>query len=215
MTAELLLTSDLPVLTAVDTVKCALDLMDEYKVGHLPLVVEDQFKGLVNEEDLLELDERAVLAEVDTNPYFADPNLHVYEVVAQMASFDVDVLPVVHRGIYRGSIDRAAVMKYFAHEAGWGAEGSTIVLHMPPSKYSLNELTRIVEEHGAQISSMNTIHDDDGEMTVSVKLNTVDIGSIMETFKRFDYKVATFFDAPEVEDELRSKFDQFMHYLEQ
>ena len=44
MTAELLLTSDLPVLTAVDTVKCALDLMDEYKVGHLPLVVEDQFK---------------------------------------------------------------------------------------------------------------------------------------------------------------------------
>ena len=215
MTAELLLTSDLPVLTAVDTVKCALNIMDEYKVAHLPLVVEDQFKGLIKEEDLLECDERAVLAEVDIHPYFTDPNLHVYEVVSQMASFDVDVLPVVHRGIYRGSIDRGAVLKFFAQVAGWGAEGSTIVIEMPPSKYSLNELTRIVEENGAQISSLNTIHEDNGEMVVTVKLNTIDIGSILATLKRFDYKVATFFDAPEVEDELRNKFDQFMHYLGQ
>ncbi len=52
-------------------------------------------------------------------------------------------------------------------------------------------------------------------MLVTFKLNTIDIASILESFKRFDYKVVTFFDAPEVEDELRNKFDQFMRYLKQ
>jgi acetoin utilization protein AcuB len=215
MTAEQLLTSDLPLLRPIDTVKCALDIMEEYKVAHLPLVVEDQFKGLVNEGDLLECDESAVLAEVQASPFSVDPNLHIYEVVAQMARTEVDVLPVVHRGIFMGCIDRGAVMNFLAHAAGWGAEGSTIVLEIPPSKFSLTEISRLVEENGAQISSFTSTHEDSGDMLVTFKLNTIDIAAILETFKRFDYKITTFFDAPEVEDELRKKFDQFMRYLDQ
>ena len=52
MRAQQLLTSDLPLLLPIDTVANAIELMDEYKVSHLPLVVEDMFKGLINEEDL-------------------------------------------------------------------------------------------------------------------------------------------------------------------
>ena len=215
MTAEQLLTSDIPLLLPIDTVKCALDLMDEYKLAHLPLVVEDSYKGLISEADLLELDEGAVIAEVKSEPLSVDPNLHIYEVVASMSSAEVDLLPVVHRGVYKGSIDRSAVLNYLSRVTGWGAEGSTIVLDIPTSKFSLNEISRIVEENGAQISSMNTSYEDSGDMLVTFKLNTIDIAAILASFKRFDYKVVTFFDAPEVEDELRDKFDQFMRYLEQ
>jgi len=95
MTAEQLLTSDIPLLRPIDTVKCALDMMDEYKLAHLPLVVEDQYKGLISEEDLLECDESAVLAEVSLTPLAIDPNLHLYEVVASMANAEVDILPVL------------------------------------------------------------------------------------------------------------------------
>ena len=215
MTAEQLLTSDIPLLLPIDTVKCALDMMDEYKLAHLPLVVEDTYKGLISEEDLLEFDESAVLAEVKYSTLYVDPNLHIYEVVASMASAEVDLLPVVHRGIYRGSIDKSAVLQFLARVAGWGAEGSTIVLEIPTSKYSLSEITRIVEENGAQISSFNTSYEDSVDMLVTFKLNTTNIAAILDSFKRFDYKVLTFFDAPEVEDELRNKFDQFMRYLDQ
>ena len=215
MTAEQLLTSDMPILRPIDTVKCALEMMDECKVAHLPLVVEDQFKGLISESNLFECDESAVLAEVEVIPVFVDPNHHIYEVVSLMSRSDIDVLPVVHRGIYMGCIDRGSVFNFFTQVAGWGAEGSTIVLVLPTHKFSLQEISSIVEENGTQISSFNTSYDDSGEMTVTIKLNTVKIAPILETFKRFDYKVTTFFDAPEVEDEIRSKFDQFMRYLEQ
>jgi len=214
MRAQQLLTSDLPLLLPIDTVSNAIQLMDEYKVSHLPLVVEDMFKGLINEEDLLEYDKDAVLAEVDTRPIFVDPNIHIYEVVAQMAQAKIDVLPVVIQGKYMGCIDRGSILNFFAQESGWALEGSIVVLEIPAANYSLSKLSRIVEENGTRITSFNMNHLDSGDLVVSMKVNTTNIATIMASFERFDYKVLNFYNSPEVEDEIRNKFDAFMRYLE-
>ena len=214
MRAQQLLTSDLPLLLPIDTVSNAIQLMDEYKVSHLPLVVEDMFKGLINEEDLLEYDKDAVLAEVDTRPIFVDPNIHIYEVVAQMAQAKIDVLPVVIQGKYMGCIDRGSILNFFAQESGWALEGSIVVLEIPAANYSLSKISRIVEENGTRITSFNMNHLDSGDLVVSMKVNTKNIATIMASFERFDYKVLNFYNSPEVEDEIRNKFDAFMRYLE-
>jgi acetoin utilization protein AcuB len=214
MRAQQLLTSDLPLLLPIDTVSNAIQLMDEYKVSHLPLVVEDMFKGLINEEDLLEYDKDAVLAEVDTRPIFVDPNIHIYEVVAQMAQAKIDVLPVVIQGKYMGCIDRGSILNFFAQESGWALEGSIVVLEIPAANYSLSKISRIVEENGTRITSFNMNHLDSGDLVVSMKVNTTNIATIMASFERFDYKVLNFYNSPEVEDEIRNKFDAFMRYLE-
>ncbi|PCJ80328.1 MAG: hypothetical protein COA49_08825 [Bacteroidetes bacterium] len=214
MRAQQLLTSDFPILIPIDTVSKAIKLMDEYKVAHLPLVVEDKFQGLINEDDLLEFESDAVIAEVPTHPLSVDPNLHVYEVVAQMSRAEVDILPVVIQGKYMGCIDRGAVLNFFAHDAGWGLEGSTVILEIPIANYSLSEISRIVEENGTRITSFNMIHLESGDLVVTIKVNTTKIATILTSFERFDYKVLTFFNSPEVEDDLRNKFDAFMRYLE-
>ena len=214
MRAQQLLTSDLPLLLPIDTVSSAIQLMDEYKVTHLPLVVEDLFKGLVNEEDLLECDKDAVLAEINTHPIFVDPNIHIYEVVAQMAQAKIDVLPVVIQGKYMGCIDRGSILNFFAQEAGWALDGSIIILEIPAANYSLSKISRIVEENGTRITSFNMSHLDSGDLIVTVKVNTINIATIMASFERFDYRVLNFYNSPEVEDEIRNKFDAFMRYLE-
>ena len=214
MRAQQLLTSDLPLFLPIDTVSSAIQLMDEYKVTHLPLVVEDLFKGLVNEEDLLECDKDAVLAEINTHPIFVDPNIHIYEVVAQMAQAKIDVLPVVIQGKYMGCIDRGSILNFFAQEAGWALDGSIIILEIPAANYSLSKISRIVEENGTRITSFNMSHLDSGDLIVTVKVNTTNIATIMASFERFDYRVLNFYNSPEVEDEIRNKFDAFMRYLE-
>ena len=214
MRAQKLLTFDLPLLLPIDKVSRAISLMDEYKVAHLPIVVEDQFQGLIKEEDLLEHEDTAVLAEVTTYQISVDPNLHLYDVVAQMSRADVDILPVVFQGKYMGSIDRGAVMSSLTKEAGWGLEGSTVILEITSAKYSLAEISRLVEENSTQITSFNMTQKDSGALIVTIKLNTTKIAAILSSFERFDYKILTFFNSPEVEDELRSKFDAFMRYLE-
>lgn len=215
MRAQRMLSLDLPVLALTDQVARALTVMDEFKLMHLPVVEEDVYKGTVSEATLLELDESALIAEAPMTQDAIPHDLHVYDVVARMGWSDVDVLPVVHEGLYRGAVDRAAVLRFMAKRAGWGFPGSTLVLEVLPKDLSPAELVRIVEADGAQITSFNVAAVEDSEfLEVTFKVNTEEIESLMATLRRHEYQVQIFYNAPELEDEMRARFDAFMRYLE-
>ena len=215
MRAQRILSLDLPVLSLTDSVARALELMDEFKLMPLPVVEEDLFKGMVSEDQLLELDEGSLMAEVALNEEAIEPDLHVYDIVARMGWSDVDLLPVVHEGLYRGAVDRASVLRFMAKRAGWGFPGSTLVLEVLPKDLSPAALMRIVEADGAQITSFNVAPVEDSEfLEVTFKVNTEEIESLLSTLRRHEYTVQSFYNAPEVEDEMRAKFAAFMRYLE-
>ena len=215
MRAQRLLSLDLPVLALTDQVARALDVMDEFKLMHLPVVEEDVYKGSVSEDALLEMDASALIAEAPMTSDGIPPELHMYDVVARMGWSDVDVLPVVDEGLYRGSVDRAAVLRFMAKRAGWGFPGSSIVLEVLPKDLSPVEIVRIVEADGAQITSFNVAPVEDSELLeVTFKVNTEEIESLMATLRRHEFQVQSFYNAPELEDEMRARFDAFMRYLE-
>ena len=56
MLASSIAISNFPLLHFEDKVSFALQCMEDYDVQHLPLVKEDYFIGLVNKEDILQLD---------------------------------------------------------------------------------------------------------------------------------------------------------------
>ncbi len=215
MRAQRILNMDLPVLALTDQVSRALEVMDEFKVMHLPVVEEDVYKGTVSEAQLLELDASALIAEAPLSEESIGMELHLYDVVARMGWSDVDVLPVVHEGLYRGAVDRAAVLRFLAKRAGWGFPGSTIVLELLPKDLSPGELFRIVEVDGAQVTSYNVAAVENSELLeVTFKVNTEEIESLLSSLQRHEYTVQTFYNAPELEDEMRARFDVFMKYLE-
>ena len=215
MRAQRMLSLDLPVLALTDQVARALDVMDEFKLMHLPVVEEDVYKGTVSEEALLELDTSALIAEAPMTSDAIAPDLHVYDVVARMGWSDVDLLPVVAEGLYRGAVDRAAVLRFMAKRAGWGFPGSTIVIEVLPKDLSPAELVRIVEADGAQITSFNVAPQEDSEfLEVTFKVNTEEIESLMATLRRHEFTVQSFYNAPELEDEMRARFNAFMRYLQ-
>lgn len=215
MRAQRILNMDLPVLALTDQVSRALEVMDEFKVMHLPVVEEDVYKGTVSEAQLLELDASALIAEAPLSEESIGMELHLYDVVARMGWSDVDVLPVVHEGLYRGAVDRAAVLRFLAKRAGWGFPGSTIVLELLPKDLSPGELFRIVEADGAQVTSYNVAAVENSELLeVTFKVNTEEIESLLSSLQRHEYTVQTFYNAPELEDEMRARFDAFMKYLE-
>jgi predicted transcriptional regulator len=214
MRAQRFLSLDLPVLMLTDSVHRALSLMDELKVTHLPVVEDDVFKGTVSESALLECEDDALIAEVPFLHDFLTPDVHLYDVVARMAWSDLDVLPVVHEGLYKGAVDRASILKFLAKRAGWGFPGSTLVLEVLPKDLSPTALMRIVEADGAQVTSFNVAPMEDSELLeVTFKVNTEDIESLLATLQRHEYHVQIFYNAPEVEDEMRARFDAFMRFM--
>jgi hypothetical protein len=51
--------------------------------------------------------------------------------------------------------------------------------------------------------------------TVTLKLNSEDVQPVISTFQRHAYTIQTFLHAPEVEEEMRERYDAFMRFLKQ
>ena len=93
--------------------------------------------------------------------------------------------------------------------------GGIIVLELNNHDYSLAQIARIVEDNDAKIlSSYVTFSAGSVKMEVTLKINRVDVTSILQSFRRFDYTIkASYQSADRNEDILRNNYDQFMMYL--
>ncbi|MBL7752335.1 MAG: CBS domain-containing protein, partial [Chitinophagaceae bacterium] len=87
-------------------------------------------------------------------------------------------------------------------------------LEMEPRAYSFSEISRLVESNDAQITQLNTYTDTvTGLMQVTLKINKMEVSDVVATLQRYDYTVRYSFGEEYYENELRSNYDNLMHYL--
>ncbi len=218
MIAKNLITDGIMPLKTSDTGKTALGWMEEYKVSHLPIVNDQKFLGLISELDIYDLnnfDEPLGNHKLSLkNPYVFDYQ-HIYDVLKLINEQNLSLVPVLNeKGDYLGSISLQNLMKYFARALSVDNPGSIIVLEMSYNNYSLTELAKIVEENDAKILSTFLInHEDSTRLDVFLKLNTIEIASIIKTFERFDYFVKASYGEKDDMDDLRERYNSLMNYL--
>ncbi len=218
MIAKNLITDGIMPLKTSDTGKTALGWMEEYKVSHLPIVNDQKFLGLISELDIYDLnnfDEPLGNHKLSLkNPYVFDYQ-HIYDVLKLINEQNLSLVPVLNeKGDYLGSISLQNLMKYFARALSIDNPGSIIVLEMSYNNYSLTELAKIVEENDAKILSTFLInHEDSTRLDVFLKLNTIEIASIIKTFERFDYFVKASYGEKDDMDDLRERYNSLMNYL--
>src|ERR1700749_1470954 len=104
---ELIADMILPVHTS-DTIQKVFDRMVEFRVRHLPIVNEEQFLGLISEDDLAaETDHQTpvgALALSLVNPYVLEDQ-HIYDVIRVFHERQLTVVPVLDaRSNYLGLI---------------------------------------------------------------------------------------------------------------
>jgi len=218
MIAKNLITDGIMPLKTSDTGKTALGWMEEYKVSHLPIVNDQKFLGLISELDIYDLnnfDEPLGNHKLSLkNPYVFDYQ-HIYDVLKLINEQNLSLVPVLNeKGDYLGSISLQNLMKYFARALSVDNPGSIIVLEMSYNNYSLTELAKIVEENDAKILSTFLInHEDSTRLDVFLKLNTIEVASIIKTFERFDYFVKASYGEKDDMDDLRERYNSLMNYL--
>lgn len=215
MYAQSMMTPDLLPVRPEDSVNRVLELMDDYKVRHLPLVNGEEFRGLIYEDDLMELDGETPMAALEGRPIAVDIGAHVYDIVNAFVTAEVDVLPVVSEGVLMGMIRPVQVLKFLASKAGWGTPGGVIVLEVAEADLSVAELARLVESNDAKlIASTLSTEPDSNLIQVTLKLNTLDVAPVLATFSRFGYNIRTVLHAPDVEKDLRDRYEAFMRFLQ-
>ena len=212
-------TNLIPQLKLQDTVARALQLVNDFRVTHLPVVSDDKYLGLVSEEDLLDAEETKMPIELmqETFIYAAvHDNEHFLNAVNCSNQFDTTVVPVINEEKeFIGVITTNDLLKTIGHFSGANEIGGIIVLEMERSQFAISEISRIVESNGATIFHLNTTIDaDTGIFTVTIHVNKKEISTIVATFERYEFDVIYYFGNEQFENEIHSNYRHLMNYLD-
>jgi acetoin utilization protein AcuB len=213
-----LITPDIPPLRPQDDVSRALDWMEEFKVGHLPVVEGRRLVGLVKDTDLVDRnDPRASIATVmdQVEVPFAKGGQHIYEVMKLFSERGLTVVPVVSdMGEYLGTITEHEALRRLAQVTNISDPGSIVVLEMNQVDYSLQQIARIVEGNDAKVLSVYG-HSLPGStrMEVTLKINREDISDILQSFDRYEIQVKTTYQGSRFHDDLRGRYDELMRFI--
>lgn len=218
MLARDLISTVVPILHPVDSGSRALRLMNEYHLTQLPLVLENKYLALVEEDDILDLEEPEVsLEHMEYNglkPAIME-NAHFYEALKLFHDLKLSALPVVsHENEYLGVLTKDNLLAVLAQYNGVKETGGILALDMDPRDYSLSEIARIAESNDVTLLSVNTItHPVSGRLEVLLKTNRQELQGLVATFERFSYTIKYTITEEQEEDVVKKNYDLLMNYI--
>lgn len=219
MIIEQLISPVVPILQPTDTGNRALSLMEQNALSQLPLVMEDKYVALINENDVLDWeDPEAQLSEANFLHYKPAVQVsgHPYEALRVAHNQNLSVVPIVDReNIYKGAITRNDLLKYITENSGLDNPGGIIVMEIAPRDYSLQQIARICEgEEVLIISSQLFSNKMTGKFEVTIKTNKTSLDGAVNALERYNFKVLAVYGEESSKDHLLDRYNNLMNYLD-
>lgn len=207
-----------PSLRLQDTVTTALQFMSEFKTGHLPVVSEEKFLGLIAEEDIEESNNQDTLEVFQANfiPAAVNSNQFFLKAAAIYNLYQTNVIPVVNaENEFAGTISATALIGAMGTFCGSSEFGALIVLEIERSRFAISEINSIVESDGATILHLNVSpHPLPNFLEITLQINKKEVSTIIATFERYEYSVSFYSGEELFENELTNNFNNLMNYLQ-
>jgi acetoin utilization protein AcuB len=217
MIAEHLISDAIIPLRTSDTGDEALGIMNEFYVRHLPIVNQEEFLGLLSEDDILDNDPVEAIGSYQLNLHqpFVRAQDHLYDVMRQIAENQLTAIPVLdEQNHYIGLITSEELIRHFAQSGAFREPGGIVVLEMVRQDYSLSQISQIFESEGAVILSAHVqSFEGSARIEVTLKINLQYMGTIIATLERFGYDVKASFNEIEYLDTLKQRYDGLISYL--
>ena len=218
MVIEQLISPVVPTLLPTDTGSRALFLMEENNLTQLPLVANEKYMALVQENDVLDWDTpESPLGKASFLTYrpavFASG--HPFEALRVAHQQNLSIVPVVdNENTYIGSITRDDLLRYITENSGVENPGGIIVIELDPRDYSLSEIARLCEgEDVIIISTQITTNKITGKLEVTLKTNRTDLQGLADTFERHKYVVKNVYGETSQREDMLDRYRLLMNYI--
>ena len=217
MTVEQLISPSVAVLLPYDTGNYAFDVMDEHHFAQLPIVSEDNYLALIQESDIYDWEKpESKLSSAGFLGY--KPAIgsigHPFDAIKIMHQMNLSVLPVIdndHR--YIGALTRDSLFKYITENSGIDTPGGIIVIEIAPRNYTLYEIARICENEDVTITNLQVHTNEKGMLEVTMKLNRTSIDAVVSSLERHEYHVKEVFGEEAYNQDIESKYNHLMNYI--
>ena len=220
MIAKELINYMIPPLKETDSAAHAIVWMEEFRCKQLPVVSNGKFKGLVSEEQIMEINDASI--PISEMPLFCDKchvqvDQHFYDVIKVASDNNVEIVGVLdEEETFQGVITIQDTITAFAQTTAVQAPGGIIVISMDAIDYSLAELARLVESNNARVLSSSIKQDsiNSKKLKVTLKINQQDLSAVIATLERFEYKVIARFQEKETDQNDQERIDILLRYLD-
>ena len=216
MIASELISNVVPVLKPEDTCLQALNWMELFRVSHLPMEQGKMYLGLVDDEMIYahgDLNDRLDVLQIPVEGTFVYENYHIYDVICLAAGSLLSVVPVLDRkNNFVGSITLTDILRHLDTLLCVDQPGGILVLEVNRIDYSLAEVAQIVEYNEARVLSCYVSGNRDSQqLQITLKINTLNVDPILDTFIRYGYTVKnSFVTGEEEQDSLRERYGLLM-----
>jgi acetoin utilization protein AcuB len=217
---------DLPTLKPTDKLAAAALLIEESKLGGLPIVHEHHLIGTLLEEELELLTdggEKNLEKTIQQFPLHAptliDAEAHVYHAMRLFGRINHHFLPVVGSDErYQGVVLRDDTVTDF-FDLFTFSEGSVILeVEIPAAQFRMSDMVRVLEQNETIVLSINSYASpsDTDLRLVTMTVQSRDFFRLYRTLERYGYTV-TYSSSKEVDptaEDFADKAKALMKYLE-
>lgn len=218
MVIEQLISPVVPTLLLSDTGSRALFLMEENNLTQIPLIAEEKYMALVQENDVLDWETpESPLSKASFLTYrpavFA--NGHPYEALRVAHQQNLSIVPVVdNENTYIGAITRDDLLKYITEYSGVDNPGGIIVIELDARDYSLSEIARICESEDAIVISTQLVTNKvSGKIEVTLKTNRTDLQGLASAFERHNFIVKQVYGEQAHYEDMLDRYNLLMNYI--
>jgi len=217
MLATQIINTGFPTLHLNDSAALALQLMDDYDVQHLPVLVDEKFVGLIAKSDLLDIVETDFVGSDSAMLllYSVKGEEHFLVALKLAAEKEISLVPVINeQSELLGVITMNDLLYRLSNFLGNNEPGGIIVLEISKRNFSFGEISRLVETNDALITQCNTFTEPEtGLVIITLKVNKIEISAIVATFQRYEYIVRYYFGEENYTNELKDNYNHLLAYL--
>ncbi|MGX7596193.1 acetoin utilization AcuB family protein [Planococcus plakortidis] len=204
MLVEEIMKKDVFTLRSDQTVQDVLDLFEEKRIRHAPIVDDGKVVGIVTDRDLKDAlpsmftvtpkvnpYEKKVLEIMTANPIIAHPLDFVEEIALVFYENKIGCLPVVSQNELVGFLTETDLLYTYIELTGAHQPGSQIEIKVPNRSGALYEVSKVFYEHKVNVLSVLVYPDreDNSNKILAFRIKTMNPISIIEDLRKEGFDV--------------------------
>ncbi|MDP5104956.1 MAG: CBS domain-containing protein [Polaribacter sp.] len=209
---------DITAIRLNDSIRSAQNLFKNFPLTHFPVVENEKLLGSFAEEDAQTIENKEDFLENYTyllNPFFADEKATIIELIKIFADNNASIIPVLNADKnYIGYYDLSDILEAFSTSPFMLEESEILIIEKLENDYSMSEVVQIVETNGGKITGIYVSEKLDDVVQLTLKIVSDEINEIMQTFRRYDYKIISTHQNDLYLEDLKNRSEYLQKYLE-
>ncbi len=203
--------------TLQTTVSEAKSLFYETIFCCFPIVKDNQLIGLISENDVQGIYENDKVLENFQNLFVLfsiEENNNLLEIIKVFASQETNIVPVLNaNNEYIGYYDLIDILHIYNETPFLNNDGIVLLLEKEIRDYSFSEICQIVESNNGKLLGIFISESNATTVKITIKFSSQDVNEIIQSFRRYNYKVLSKHKEDFYLDDLKDRSDYLQKYL--